>query len=256
MRNAGDSTRHRLAEAFDLDHRTREAIATDNAEIAALCNIGIRLLARGVTLMADHELTPAEMVMGMAAAQISNSLRSAVTLAFGGYPVQSLAVTRLAAEYWLLFVYMRLRPAEAAGWQDFSRGSPKTAGELAKVVFADDTASSAVFYDLRQVLHRFAHQDNLGLAAVNKEAKGSTAVLQLGSDPDPHYLAAAAYALLLVMVLAADSISRAYGDRDPRWTNDVRRFGGLVIQWQDRVAQQEDARLRALGWLPEEERHG
>jgi hypothetical protein len=40
-----------------------------------------------------------------------------------------------------------------------------------------------VFHDLRGGLHKFAHQDNLGLAAVYKETKGSTAVLHLGRPP-------------------------------------------------------------------------
>jgi hypothetical protein len=236
---------------WQRDLKVREDIASANPEIASLCEIGLRLLASGVVLMAGPPMQPNEMVMGMAASQTSNSLRSAVNLAFGGYPIQSLAVTRLAAEYWLLFTYMQIRPDEAPGWLDFSAEPPKKAGDLAKVVFGEDPTSSEVFRDLRQVLHKFAHQDNLGLAAVYKKPEGSTAVLQLSSDPDPHYLAAAAYMLLLVMVLSLDSISRSYGARDHAWAASVAKYVPVVIAWQDRVTAEEEQRLRAMGLISE-----
>jgi hypothetical protein len=234
---------------WDLDTKVRERIASDNPDVARLCESGLRLLASGIALMEGPEMKPHEMVTAMAMAQVSNSIRSAVNLAFGGYPVQSLALTRLAAEYWLLVAYMQIRPDEAPGWQDFSAKPPMTAGELAQVVFADDSAASDVFRELRQVLHRFAHQDNLGLAAIYKEAHGTTAVLQLGSDPDPHLLVAVAYPLFLVMALALDSLSRLYASPSAACANGVASFLPLVVRWQDRVAVEEEERLRAMGLM-------
>ena len=80
MKEQGDSA----PSLWDLDRDVREQIATANPEIARLCEIGLRLLASGVTVMAGKDnMQPNEMVMAMAASQISNSLRSAVN---GGRP--------------------------------------------------------------------------------------------------------------------------------------------------------------------------
>lgn len=53
--------------------------------------------------------------MAYAGTQTYNSTRSAADLAFSGYAVQSLAISRLAAEYFVLFLYIRSHPERAEG---------------------------------------------------------------------------------------------------------------------------------------------
>lgn len=124
--------------------------------------------------------------------------------------------------------------------------------DMAKAVFRDDPASSTVFKDLHDVLNRFAHQDTLGFARKFKGQDGDTAAIQLGSDPDPHYLEVAAYFFLLISALSVDAIARWIGGSPSMWSRHVALFASDVDAWLRLTEARQGDRLRSLGLLPDE----
>jgi len=98
-----------------------------NPEIGGLAYSGFRLIKYALERGPMQNLAPADLVKRYGASQATASLRSAVATAFGGYPVQALALTRLATEYVLLCWYMEKRPEEGPAWLDFDAAPPTSA---------------------------------------------------------------------------------------------------------------------------------
>lgn len=234
-----------IGDWWSSESGVREDVRKRETEIAELPEIGFALLGEGMEILEKKKLDPWELVVAFAITQLHNTLRAARELAFAGYGVQSLALARLVDDFLVLLWWIPNHRDQAEPWLD-PKKKRRSAGEMAKEVFAQDAETGARHKEIRESLHRFAHQDALAFTAIYQPDEGSGAGIQIGPWPDGGQLRGAAYYLLTFLALGAHTMTEiveAPGDVRGRVAEYVRR----VDEWRDRTDHEEHARLTALG---------
>lgn len=224
---------------------TREAVRARETEIAELTEVGFALLGEGMDALEKKPLDPWELVIGFAVTQLHNTLRTSRELAFAGYGVQALALARLADEFLVLLWWMPNHRDQAPAWLDPKDTTRKTAGAMAKDVFASDPETGEHRRELHESLHRFAHQDALAFTAIYT-ADEKTAGIQIGPCPDPGQLRGAAFYLMTYLALGADTMAKVV-EAPPDVAKRVTAYVDRVDEWRERTDREEHARLTALG---------
>lgn len=230
------------------ENEAREQMRAAHAEIAALTELGFAVLGEGLESLERRPLEPWETVCGFAATQLHNTLRAARELAFAGYGVQSLALARLADEFLVLLWWIPNHRDQAPAWLDAESERRKTAGAMAKEVFAHDAEAGARHKELHEALHRFAHQDALAFTAIYGGTKDHTTTLQIGPLLEAGQLRGAAVYILTFLALGAHTLSEIAPAADDGQTRRVREYVDRVDEWRERTDREEHARLVALGY--------
>jgi len=201
-------------------------------EVARLADNGFDLMLRGHAL-AREKWALWEGILALDLTQAENSSAAAWELAYAGYYAQARSLMRLLTDYLAVAWYLPNHPEEAHKWNDIDK-QPPDAGGLLQKVFANDPGIGDNFHALRKHLHRFAHQDSVGLMTVYSPSDDP---LELGITIGPRfehrqYLATARDLLLLHASVPA-AFSQWRGERSPEWAAEVAAYVREIAVYLD-----------------------
>lgn len=223
-----------------LESEVRAIARSQEPAVARLADLGFELLQEGQKSVVDGKWTLWEAVFGLALAQLENTSACAWEMAYAGYYVQSRAMARLMTEYLAVVWYLPDHPEEAGKWNDRTK-QPPDAGTLLTKVFEEDDASNDSFHALRKHLHRFAHQDSVGILALYEQGDSPT---DLSINARAQFVQTefqeVARNLLLLHASIPAAMAQWRGERDPAWAKKVteytERVAGLVDVYDAKVS--------------------
>ena len=225
--------------------QARETMRAQEEEVARLTEVGFAIFDDALEQLTNRTLDSWEIVAAFAAAQLHNTLRTARELAFAGYGIQSLALARLANEFMILLWWIPNHRDQAPAWLD-AGATRKTAGAMAQEVFSTDESTGARHRNIRESLHRFAHQDALAFTAIYKPGTDGIGI-QIGPNPDHGQLRGASVYLLTWLALGTDTLVRILSTPPEALVARSEQYVGIVQEWRERTDREEHARLVALG---------
>lgn len=214
---------------FEEDRAAFDAGRRIDLMLTRAVDLAIALIEEGVEL--DHSLLTErwEVLMALAAAQAENTLRSAWSAAFSMYPIQGLALARLALEHVAILAYIPLHRDEAVGWFEKSR-APRKAGEMLAAVFGE-VPLNAGERTLRSILDELSHQNPVVIAPLIESVRDGVLVFWVGSKPDQMQLRWSSGILMRITALTLEMLVRWKGGLDQRWANEVRELTGPIRAW-------------------------
>jgi len=212
----------------------RAAARAEFPEVAQLADDGFELVRRASTGVLADRWNFWEGILALNISQADNTAACAWELAYAGYYVQSGALMRLLTEYLAVIWYLPSHQDEADKRNDVNKRPPE-AGALLKNVFADDQGTSDRFGSLRKdVLHRMAHQDSIGLRSIlGESADPLTIVINSRGRFHPREFEYTARLLLPLHASVPLAIDRWRGDRDEAWRRDAIAYRSEVVKWID-----------------------
>ena len=208
--------------------------------IAEIADQGFALVQEGHGVVSQGKWALWEGIFALALAQLENTSVSAWELAYAGYYVQARALMRLMTEYLAVVWYLPNHPEEAVRWNQIAK-EPPSAGELLQEVFESDEESGQNFMGLRKYLHRFAHQDSVGMLSLYEQGEEPTDLgINLRARFSQSEFQALARDLLILHGSMVAVMSAWRGDRNPDWQARV----GAYVQRVARLVDVYDERER------------
>jgi hypothetical protein len=207
--------------------------------VTAFADDAIELFGIGFHLTEDRKNPERwEFVAALGVSSVFNCVRSSWELFFVGYYVQALALLRTATEHMGLIWYIRDHPDEADDWLDFSKPQPMKAGTVLNEVFKKDLIASGHLYEIRQLLHQFAHQDNLALGLIYEDESPGFAT-RVGPCLDPRAFSNGSYFMVILSGLGLQAFGTWAGrlNNASAWNEAVEDYLQRIYAWNDRVAE-------------------
>jgi len=193
--------------------------------LAGFANRDLRLFEDGLKVLSRSTVSGSwRIVSTIAAVQATNAIAAAWDLLFLGYDTEPLALARLSGEYALLMHYLDTHHDDAEGWLDFGGRPPLTAGEMARRLEREGTATFP--QAIRDHLHRFSHQDSMAMA-LSIKVKGST-TLEIGRIGQ-HVRRTASFLLIQDVHLLA-RLSELGAAEDPKWHGSMLRELDRIVE--------------------------
>jgi hypothetical protein len=226
-------------EWWGSERRASTASRQLDPELTRLCDVSQALIGAVLSDFSgpSEDLQTWQVAMILATNQAFNSIRSAWGLAFAGYPVQALALVRLAHEYDVLMRFVRENPHEA---EEVVAARAQT-GELAKALFGNEPQLAAKFQLMRGSLNRFAHQSGLSLNISIRPDDGGETALNLGPFVDRALLRETSYEILVCSTLVIAELMRWLGGQNHRWAIQAMQFSAEATAWLATVRQPAEA---------------
>ncbi len=230
-----------------LESEVREIARDQDPVIAEVADLGFALITEGHDVVGQGKWALWEGIFALAIAQLENTSASTWELAYAGYYVQARALTRLMTEYLAVIWYLPSHPEEAMKWNQLAK-EPPSAGEILQKVFASDEESGRNFLGLRKYLHRFAHQDSVGMLAVYEQGAEPTDLgVNLRARFDQSEFQAVARDLLVLHGSVVAAMSSWRGDRNADWKNRVAEYVDRVARLVDAYDERERKKLQSAG---------
>jgi hypothetical protein len=219
---------------WDGEAEMRAAARARFPAIGNLADRGFDLVQNASTGVLAGKWQFWEGILALNIAQADNTAACAWEAAYAGYYMQSGALMRLLTEYLAVVWYLPNHQEAAHKWNDISKRPPE-AGSLLKKVFESDPDTNDRFSSLRKdVFHRMAHQDSVGLRSIVGESDDPlTIVINSRGRFHPKEFEYTARLLLPLHASVPLAINLWRGDQDHEWRDDALQYRADVVTWID-----------------------